>query len=93
MGTTPPKPSQQEPGENPHQGSSWAITMATEMVAATLIGFGMGYGLDVWLETDPWCKAIFFLLGVAAGFLNAFRAANPEMFPDPRKTRQKPPNP
>ncbi|MBF0611687.1 MAG: AtpZ/AtpI family protein [Magnetococcales bacterium] len=69
--------------ENLHQGSSKAITMATEMVAATLIGFGIGYGLDQWLGSDPWCKAIFFLFGVIAGFLNVFRAANPEMFARP----------
>lgn len=93
MNSTPPKPPQSEPGDNVHQGSSWAMTMATELVVAPLIGFGMGYGLDAWLGTTPWFKAVFFVFGVIAGFLNVLRAANPELFParPPKTTGPTPP--
>ena len=43
------------------------------MVSGPLVGVAIGYGLDVWLETGPWCKLIFLLVGVGAGFLNVYR--------------------
>jgi ATP synthase protein I len=38
------------------------------------IGLGMGWGLDKLFGTSPWLTWIFFGFGVAAAFLNLFRA-------------------
>lgn len=43
------------------------------LVSGPLVGFAIGYGLDVWLGTSPWCKIIFLLVGIGAGFLNVYR--------------------
>ena len=36
------------------------------LVSGPLVGFAIGYGLDYWLDTSPWCKLFFLLLGIAA---------------------------
>jgi ATP synthase protein I len=59
------------------RGYHFAMRIATELVAATLIGCAMGYGLDKWLGTWPWLFLVFFLFGVIAGFLNVYRAVTP----------------
>lgn len=43
------------------------------LVSGPVVGFAIGYGLDVWLGTSPWCKIIFLLVGIGAGFLNVYR--------------------
>lgn len=43
------------------------------MVSGPLVGFGIGYGLDYWLDSGPWGKLIFLIIGVGAGFLNVYR--------------------
>lgn len=43
------------------------------MVSGPLVGVAIGYGLDAWLDTGPWCKLIFLLVGIGAGFLNVYR--------------------
>jgi len=47
--------------------------MGLHLVSGPAVGFAIGYGLDVWLETTPWCGLIFLLIGIAAGFLNVWR--------------------
>jgi ATP synthase protein I len=53
---------------------------ATELVAAVVVGGGLGWGLD-WLcgyfgfHTRPVFLVIFFILGAAAGINNVVRAA------------------
>ena len=47
------------------------------LVSGPLVGFAIGYGLDYWLDTSPWCKLFFLLLGIAAGFLNVYRDTRP----------------
>lgn len=37
------------------------------------VGAGMGYGLDKWLNTDPYLLVVFTLYGVAAGFWNLYK--------------------
>ena len=49
--------------------SSIGITFA----AAIAIGAGIGIVLDRWLDTSPWFTILFFLFGVAAGFMNMLR--------------------
>ncbi|MBE3100445.1 MAG: AtpZ/AtpI family protein [Planctomycetes bacterium] len=45
-------------------------------VLAVVIGFFIGYGLDVWLGTSPLFMIVFFFAGVAAGVLNVVRTAS-----------------
>jgi ATP synthase protein I len=52
-----------------------ALRMSTEMVAAVIVGFGIGFFLDRWLGTTPWGLIVFLLLGFVAGILNVMRAA------------------
>jgi ATP synthase protein I len=47
--------------------------VATELLAGLLIGSGLGWTLDKWLNTNPWFLIMFFLLGGAAGILNLWR--------------------
>jgi len=44
------------------------------LVVATVIGLGVGYYLDRWLGTKPWLTLVGLGFGIAAGFLNLFRA-------------------
>ncbi|MFA7166864.1 MAG: AtpZ/AtpI family protein [Desulfoplanes sp.] len=42
------------------------------LVTCTFVGFAMGYFLDKWLGTKPWCLLAFLLFGIAAGFKNMY---------------------
>ena len=46
--------------------------IAMTLPAATLVGYAIGYQLDVWAHTR-WFKIIFLLLGVGSGFLQLIR--------------------
>lgn len=72
-----PTPDKKTGTESPpaHNGLGMAMRLGTEMVTATLIGVGMGYGLDKWLGTQPWLTLLFFLFGSVAGFRNMYRLA------------------
>jgi ATP synthase protein I len=58
-----------------------ASRFATELVAALVVGGGLGWGID-WLfghfghRTQPLFLVIFFMLGAGAGILNVKRAAD-----------------
>lgn len=56
-------------------GLGFALRIGLELVAALLVGGGIGLLLDRWLGTAPWLMLVFFLLGAAAGFLNVYRLA------------------
>ena len=43
------------------------------MVAGVGVGVLLGWALDRWLGTMPLFLIVFFLLGAAAGVLNAYR--------------------
>ena len=45
------------------------------LVISTVLGFWGGYILDRWLGSAPWLMLVGLLLGIAAGFVNLFRAA------------------
>ncbi len=53
--------------EEHYSQAQHAWRMVIELVAGLLIGFGMGYGLDVLLGTMPIFLVLFTLLGLAAG--------------------------
>lgn len=48
-----------------------------EVVAALVVGAGLGWFLDRWLGTFPWLFLLFFVLGSAAGILNVYRLFSP----------------
>ena len=52
-----------------------ALQIALEMVAALIVGGGIGWLLDDWLDTKPWLMLTFLIVGIAAGLKNAFRTA------------------
>ena len=54
-------------------GFGFAMRIGSDLVAALIVGVGIGVLLDYWLGTKPWMLVLFFLLGAAAGFVNIFR--------------------
>jgi ATP synthase protein I len=56
------------------RGMAYGMRMATELVAAVLVGSAIGYGLDRWLGSTPWLFLLFFVLGFAAGVVNLMRS-------------------
>ena len=54
-------------------GMSRGFRLASEFVAAILVGAGRGWLIDSFLPTRPWATVILLLLGFAAGVLNVVR--------------------
>lgn len=50
-----------------------AFNIVSDLIAGVICGFGIGYGLDKWLNTRPVFIAVFLILGCAAGVLNVVR--------------------
>jgi ATP synthase protein I len=71
-----PKPS---PPGNPLDGSvlGLGLRVGAELVAALLVGFAIGWGLDRWLGTRPVFLGVFLLIGGAAGMRNVWRLVAP----------------
>jgi ATP synthase protein I len=73
------KQAAQTKGPPPSQAGI-AGRFATELVAALIVGGGLGWGID-WLfghfgiHTRPVFMLVFVVLGAAAGILNVMRAA------------------
>ncbi len=57
------------------RGFSLGIRLASEFVAAIVVGAAIGWGLDKLAGTTPWGMIGFLLLGFAAGVLNVMRSA------------------
>jgi ATP synthase protein I len=57
-------------------GFGVAFRIGVELVAALIVGVGVGWLLDRWLGSTPWFLIVFFFLGAAAGILNVYRAAS-----------------
>ena len=57
--------------------SGWGrgFRLASEFVAAIIVGALLGWGVDSLFGTTPWGMIILLLLGFAAGVLNVVRAA------------------
>lgn len=49
-------------------------TVGLTLVVSTVLGLAGGYYLDRWLGSSPWLTLIGLLFGIAAGFVNLFRA-------------------
>tara|TARA_B110000495_G_C22522177_1_gene318355 strand:- start:251 stop:535 length:285 start_codon:yes stop_codon:yes gene_type:complete len=54
-------------------GASFGFKISTELVAALVVGVGIGLIVDNYLGTKPFGLIIFFILGAFAGFLNVYR--------------------
>ena len=52
-----------------------AFRLVTELLAAVIVGGGIGWALDRVLGTSPLLLIVMFLLGVAAGMRNVIRTA------------------
>ena len=65
---TKPKPSNKN--EN---GAGFGFKISTELIAALIVGVGIGLIVDNYFGTKPFGLIIFFILGSFAGFLNIYR--------------------
>jgi ATP synthase protein I len=54
-------------------GAGFAFKISTELIAALVVGVGIGLIVDNYLGTKPFGLIIFFILGAFAGFLNIYR--------------------
>tara|TARA_B100000315_G_scaffold236877_1_gene253140 strand:- start:31 stop:426 length:396 start_codon:yes stop_codon:yes gene_type:complete len=70
------EPNGGDEGTSKTGGLGFALRIGTELVAAMLVGVGIGLLLDYWLGTKPWMLIVFFVLGNAAGFLNVYRTVS-----------------
>jgi len=52
-----------------------AFRLVTELLAAVIVGGGIGWALDRVFGTSPLLLIVMFLLGVAAGMRNLIRTA------------------
>ena len=55
--------------------ASVGFRIGVELVSGVIVGGGIGWLLDNWLNTTPYLLIIFLLLGGCAGFLNVYRFA------------------
>jgi len=56
-----------------NRGASFGFKISTEIVAALIVGTGIGLLVDNYFNTKPIGLIIFFVLGAFAGFLNVYR--------------------
>jgi ATP synthase protein I len=56
-------------------GASRGYRLASEFVAAIVVGGGLGYGIDEVAHTRPWAMLVLLILGFAAGVRNVLRAS------------------
>src|SRR5215813_163239 len=66
------KPSQEGSAES---SIAIAFKMSFEIVAAVVVGAGLGWLLDRWFGTTPLFMIVFFFFGAAAGFMTVIRTA------------------
>jgi F0F1-type ATP synthase assembly protein I len=55
-----------------------AVTAGYTLIGAILLLGGVGYGLDVWLETSPWLLLAGLLMGIVVGFYELIKVAWPK---------------
>jgi len=53
-----------------------AFMVGTHIVGGIIAGTAVGYLFDQLFKTEPWGLIVGFLLGVVAGFRNAYREMN-----------------
>jgi ATP synthase protein I len=59
-----------------YAGLGQAVRIGTELLAALIVGGGIGWAIDTYLfGTTPWGTVVGLLLGASAGVRNAYRSA------------------
>ncbi len=53
--------------------TGFSFRISTEIVAALVVGVGIGIIVDNYFNSQPFGLIIFFILGALAGFLNVYR--------------------
>ena len=74
-GWRPEEAASDEVREREMSGWGRGFRLASEFVAAIIVGALLGWGVDSLFGTTPWGMIILLLLGFAAGVLNVVRAA------------------
>ena len=54
-------------------GAGFGFKISTEIIAALVVGVGIGLIVDNYFNTKPLGLIIFFIFGALAGFLNVYR--------------------
>lgn len=52
-------------------------SLALLLPISTLVGYGMGYGID-WLFHTGWIRYVFLVLGTVSGFVSLLRELDKE---------------
>jgi ATP synthase protein I len=65
------------PPQDPfYAGLSQAVRIGTELLAALIVGGGLGWAIDTYLlGSTPWGLVVGLMFGAAAGVRSAYRAA------------------
>lgn len=65
------------PSSDPfYAGLGQALRLGTELLAALVVGGGIGWLIDSYvLPTEPWGLVVGLILGMAAGVRNSYRTA------------------
>ena len=63
------QPEQQDRQASPYLGMNAGYTM----LASVILGLGLGYALDLWLESLPWCTVFGALLFILAGLYQVIK--------------------
>jgi ATP synthase protein I len=57
-------------------GASLGFRMASDFIAAVIVGAVLGFGIDVLLHSTPWALIVCLILGFITGVWNMVRTAN-----------------
>ncbi len=64
------------PSDPLYAGLGQAVRVGTELLAALIVGGGLGWLADTYLfASSPWGMVVGLVVGAAAGVRNAYRAA------------------
>jgi len=65
------------PSQDPfYAGLGQAVRIGTDLLAALIVGGGLGWVLDTYLlDSTPWGMVVGLVFGVTAGIRNAYRSA------------------